>query len=249
MSTAVALFMQKPTWDLMKDQAAVLFKSGLLPSSITKVEAAIAIIIKGYELGIPPMQAFAHISIVNGRPTISAELMLALIYQRMPYAVISFKKIASDGCVILAARSKDHALTEFTFTIENAENAKLTGKDNWKNYPKAMCKARTIADMARTIFPDVLMGCSYTREELSPDDPFIDIEAMESKPADSNSEKESLIQEIELLVTLVQDETIRQTILETLEKGSASDIDWFKDVRERVQGVIEKQKSNDSETK
>src|SRR3990167_11444143 len=202
----------------------------MLPSSIIKPEAAIAIMLKGHELGIPPMQAFAHISVVNGRPTISAELMLAIIYRDCPQAVISFKKIANEGCIILAARSEKHALTEFAFSIEDAATAKLIIKDNWQNYPRAMCKARTIADMGRTIFADYLMGCSHTREELNPDEPLtIDLEPINSNLL--SDPKDQIIEEIKLLTQIMRDEEKKNLILETVEKNeNTASLKWFENV-------------------
>jgi hypothetical protein len=58
-----------------------LVKSGLLPQSIKTPEAAVVIILKGRELGIPPMEALNSISVIQGKPTVSPQLMLALIYR------------------------------------------------------------------------------------------------------------------------------------------------------------------------
>jgi hypothetical protein len=57
----------------------MLVRSRMIPSSINSPEAAAAIIMKGHELGIGPMQAFDSISVIQGKPTISPQLMLALI--------------------------------------------------------------------------------------------------------------------------------------------------------------------------
>lgn len=152
-------------WNMIKEQASILVRSGMLPSSVTKPEAAVAIMMKGVELNIPPMQAFSHIHIIKGKPTISAELMLALIYRMFPNAEIDFQTYENDICEILAARP-GRQQKKFAFTIEDAKLAQLTSKDTWRMYPRAMCRSRAIAEMARTVFPDALMGCSYTPEEL-----------------------------------------------------------------------------------
>jgi hypothetical protein len=68
----------------MKELGAMAIKSGFLPTSINTPEKAVIIILKGRELGIPPMQAFSSIAVVNGKPTMSAELMLSLIYRCVP---------------------------------------------------------------------------------------------------------------------------------------------------------------------
>ena len=56
--------------------------------------------------------------------------------------------------------------SKFSYTIEEAKQAGLLGKDSWKNYPAAMLRARAVSIVARAVFPDSIMGCSYIHEEL-----------------------------------------------------------------------------------
>lgn len=157
--------LDKQTWDVVREQATVLFKSRLLPQSIDSPEKAIAIILKGSELGIPPMLAFSHLNIIKGKPTISSELMLALIYKNLPGVTINFIRIDNTGCEIEASRP-GCSLNAFKFTQEDAKSAQLLEKEVWKLYPRSMYRSRCISEMARSIFPDIIMGCSYTAEEL-----------------------------------------------------------------------------------
>src|SRR5690606_3978016 len=53
------------------------------------------------------------------------------------------------------------------WTMERAERAGLAGKDVWKKYGEAMCKARAISEVCREGAEDALMGVHYTPEELS----------------------------------------------------------------------------------
>jgi hypothetical protein len=152
-------------WTMMKDQAALLIESGFLPSSIRKPAQAIAIMLKGREMGIPPMQAFAHIHIINGKPCISAELMMALIFKHVPGARIHIQETTADICRI-AVNRPGHPATMFTFSMEDARKADLLGKSVWKQYTRAMLRSRCVSEMARAVFPDALMGCSYTPEEM-----------------------------------------------------------------------------------
>lgn len=156
-------------WRIMKELSTDLLKSGFLPKSIRTPEQAIAIMLKGKELGIPPMQALSQISIVQGKPTLEAQLMLSQIYKKVPGAKIEFSTMNASECVILAARSSDDTMTEFSFTMEDAKLMGLAGKDNWKKMPKVMLKWRCVSEMARTMFPDALSGAAYTVEEMSPD--------------------------------------------------------------------------------
>ncbi len=161
----IGVFPTPAEWGMIKEQASLLVKSGMLPTGIKTPEAAIAIALKGRELGIPMMQAFAHIHIINGKPTISAELMLALIHRNCPGAVIDYLENTDQRCTIEARRPGGKTAT-FGFSMEDARKADLANKGPWKSYPGAMLRARTIAIVARALFPDAIMGCSYTPEEL-----------------------------------------------------------------------------------
>jgi hypothetical protein len=164
----VSLFPTDSEWLALKDQATTVVKSGLLPSAIKTAEQAIAIALKGRELGIPVMQAFAHIHIIQGKPTISAELMLSLIFRNCPGAVVDYVETDDLRCVIQAKRPNGSAV-RFSFSMEDAKKAGLLSKDSWSKYPGAMLRARAIAIMARALFPDAINGCSYTPEELGAD--------------------------------------------------------------------------------
>ena len=164
--TALSVLPSANDWAQLKEIGATALKSGLLPSSVKTPEAAAIIALKGWELGLKPLVSFAYISVVNGRPTCAAELMLAEIRRVYPKAIVKITKSTDAECVIQAKRPEEEALTEFKWTIEDARKAGLLGKDNWKNYPADMLFARTVTRMKRRLFPEVLMGVDYVPEEL-----------------------------------------------------------------------------------
>lgn len=186
---------------ILKEIATMAHKSGLLPSSIRSAEQAIIISLKGRELGIPPMQAFAHINIISGKPTMSSELMLAQIFKCIPKATINYISTNNTECIIEACRPNCKP-SIFSFKKEDAEKAGLLTKDTWKKYPDAMFRARAISAMARALFPDALMGVSYTAEELGCE---IDIDengneiikdvtpAKKEEPKQENTEKPKML--------------------------------------------------------
>jgi len=51
-----------------------------------------------------------------------------------------------------------------SWTIEQAKKANLTGKDNWKNYPRAMLRARVIAEGVRAVYPAAIGGMMVAEE-------------------------------------------------------------------------------------
>lgn len=53
-----------------------------------------------------------------------------------------------------------------SWTFEQARKAGLTGKDNWKNYPRAMLRARCIAEGIRAVYPAALGGMLVAEEAM-----------------------------------------------------------------------------------
>lgn len=153
------------TYESMKDQAETLVKSGFLPATIKTAEQAMAVAIKGVEVGLPMMQSFSHINVIGGKPAISAEGMNFLIRKNCPAAKIDILERTAEKCRIRAARPNSEPV-EFEFSMDDAKRAELLANKTWQKYPKSMLFARCFSDMARTLFPDCIGGISYTPEEL-----------------------------------------------------------------------------------
>jgi|LSQX01.3.fsa_nt_gb hypothetical protein len=150
------------TFDEMMKQADVLVKSGLLPQEVKTPAAAVAIMLTGRELAIPPMQAFRSIYVVKGKPTLSAQLMAALI--RRAGHVYTVLESTNERCVI-EFRRRDGGTYQHEFTAADAKRAGLGGAQ-WQSYPKAMLFSRCMSAGARVAMPDVLAGM-YTPEEIA----------------------------------------------------------------------------------
>lgn len=151
-------------WQAMREQAKALVASKFLPKAVDTPEKAIAVMMTGRELGIGPMQALRCVHIIDGKPTLAAELIAALVLRRVPGAVLEVAESTNERCVIVAARP-GRPERQFAFTMDDAKAAGLTGKDNWKRYPRAMLRSRAITEAARAVFPDATMGL-YDPDEL-----------------------------------------------------------------------------------
>lgn len=167
MSNAIALLPSHQEFQTLKEICSLAIKSGYLPSQINTPEKAVIIALKGRELGVAPMVAFAHINVISGKPCMSSELMLSQIYRYFPKTKMTFLENTHEKCIIEIFRNNNK--NTFSFTIQDAQQAGLLNKDPWKKYPQAMLQARCIAKMARALFPDALNGVSYTPEELGAD--------------------------------------------------------------------------------
>jgi len=158
------LFPSEQELSTLKDMAGTFVKSGLLPSSVNTPEKAILIMLKGRELGLPPLQALSGLHVIEGKPGLSSETMLAMIYKQVPGAQIQFVRSDTKGCEIDAARPGGKP-QKFSFSEQDAQRAGLLGKQNWQKYPQSMYRARCISAMARAVFPDAIQNC-HTPEEL-----------------------------------------------------------------------------------
>lgn len=137
----------------------MLVKTKFLPQSIDTPEKAVAIMMKGRELGIPPMYALSNIVIVNGKPTCSAELMLALIRRDHGPGAIRVKESTNESCTVEWRTPGWEGTQEYSFTIQDAKQAGLLGKGGpWVQYTAAMLRARCISAVCRMAFPETIAG-------------------------------------------------------------------------------------------
>jgi hypothetical protein len=147
-------------------QAEFFVKSGFMPRHFDTVPKVYAAITLGQELGLAPWAALNNIFVIGGKPSINANLMLSLI--QSSGLLSAFEVDANDARAIVTMGRKGVGTYVSTFSLDDAKRAQLTTGSNahmWTKYPKAMLKARAIADCARTLFADVLLGM-YTPEEL-----------------------------------------------------------------------------------
>lgn len=158
--------LDRDTLRTQMDAAMRYVQSGLLPSSIKTPQQALVIMQVGREIGVPPTYALRNIHVVNGRPVISAELLMALIRRTYGAASIRVAKTSSEACVIQYREQGWDGVSEYEFNLEDAKRAGLLGKGGpWQQYPAAMLRARAISAVARMAFPEAIAGL-YTPEEM-----------------------------------------------------------------------------------
>lgn len=180
-------------WQVMKEQAAMLLKSNFLPESIKTSEQAIAIMMKGKEIGMQPMQALGQINIIKGKPCISAEGMLALVFKCYPGTKLDYIENDDKICVIEVTKPGG-SVNSFTFSFEDAVKAGITGNPTWGKYRRAMLRSRCISEMCRSMFPDAIQGCSYTPDEIKEQE-YIEIsppQLQSVKPIDLSPQQQSI---------------------------------------------------------
>lgn len=125
--------------------------------------AVLAAILFGREVGLSPIAALQSLYSVDGRVGTYADMQRALVLSAgHEYRIVEQN---ASRCVIEGRRKDQDEWQRFSFTIQEARDAGLTSKSNWKNYAPDMLLARATARMCRAIFPDAVHGMS-TAEEL-----------------------------------------------------------------------------------
>ena len=120
--------------------------------------------------GLHPAIAARDYHVISGRPALKADSMLAR-FQAAGGKVVW--NAYSDSAVSGTFSHPAGGSATVEWTIQQAKAAGLTSKDVWRQYPRAMLRARVISEGIRTVYPGVSVGV-YTPEE---------IQDMDSKPA------------------------------------------------------------------
>ena len=112
--------------------------------------------------GLHPAKAAERYHIIQGRPAMRSEAMLASFQESG--GKVRWVKRTDTECKLWLSHPNGGEL-EVTWNMERAQKAGLTGKQNWKQYPVAMLSARCVSEGVRALYPACLCGM-YTPEEV-----------------------------------------------------------------------------------
>lgn len=141
--------------------ARVFAKSGLLLGAKTEEQTMTLMLVAQAE-GRHPASVAADYHIIQGRPTLKSEAMLARFQQaggKVEWHDHSNEKVSGTF-----SHPQGGSL-RIDWDMARAKSAGLGTKDNWRQYPRQMLRARVISEAVRAVFPAVLNGM-YTPEEI-----------------------------------------------------------------------------------
>jgi hypothetical protein len=167
-------------FDTIQRTATALYNSGYFKDAGSQAQAIVKVM-AGAELGLPPFASMAGIHIVQGKPVLGSNVVATLVKNdpRYDYRV----KVSTDTECVLTWYEDGKVVGESSFTMVEAQNAGLTGKAVWKQYPSDLLFARAVTRGARRFAPGVFGGSPvYTPEELNVDvdeDGYIEGEVVE----------------------------------------------------------------------
>ncbi len=153
-------------WRIAKALAA----SGMF-KDVKQAEQAFGKMVVGRDLGLTPAQSMTGLYIVEGKPQVAAPLLGHFIRSTPGYDY-EVTEISDEACTIVF-RVEGKKDKESRFTKEDAEKAKLTGKDVWQKYPRNMLFARAMSNGAKWFVPETMGGLPvYVEGEIeAPADP------------------------------------------------------------------------------
>lgn len=140
--------------------ATAVAKSGLF--GIKTPEQGVALMLIAQAEGLHPAIAARDYHVIQGRPALKTDAMMARFQQAG--GKVEWKVYTDDEVTGVFSHPAGGSLT-VTWTLSQAKRIGLAGKDNWKNYPRAMLRARCISEGIRSVYPGCVVGV-YTPEEV-----------------------------------------------------------------------------------
>ncbi len=152
------------TMDDAERAARAMAASGFFADS-KEASQALVKVLAGHEMGFGPFASMTGVHVIQGKPTVGANLMAAAVKRsgRYDYRVT---RLDDTGCE-LVFYDGGREVGRSAFTAEDAGKAQVGGKDNWKKFPRNMYFARAMSNGVRWYCPDVFGGTTaYTPDEL-----------------------------------------------------------------------------------
>lgn len=184
----------------MQNMAESIAKSGLFGMKDTNQVLALMAVAQAE--GLHPATAARDYHVIQGRPALKADAMLARFQQaggKVDWKVYTDKEVTG-----IFAHPNGGSL-ELTWTIKQAQDIGLVKPGSgWQKYPRAMLRSRCISEGIRTVYPGCVVG-TYTPEEVEEFEPPKEryMGSVETtKTVTITDLKEDLIQPNELLYKL-----------------------------------------------
>ena len=125
-------------------------------------QEALAIMLLCQGEGLHPAIAMRDYHVIQGRPALKADAMLARFQQAGGFVKWD---VYTDEEVTGTFSHPSGGSLSVTWLLSHAKKIGIASKDNWKNYPRAMLRARCISEGIRAVYPGCVVGV-YTPEEV-----------------------------------------------------------------------------------
>jgi 5'-3' exonuclease len=137
--------------------AQLLFKARLFGAYGTP-EAVLSTVLSGRELGLSAMASLRAFHIVEGKPTMAADALRALVLKSGKAKYFRCTERTAERATFETQRGDDPPFS-LSYTVAEAQVAGVVKPNSgWVKHSADMCIARASAKLARLIYPDVCAG-------------------------------------------------------------------------------------------
>ena len=143
----------------MQTMAAALAQSGLF--GVKNTTQALALMLVAQAEGQHPATIAQDYDLIQGRAARKTHSVLARFQQAG--GSVQWHELTDTKASATFSHPQGGSL-RMDWTFDQAKKAGLTGKDNWKNYPRAMLRARCIAEGVRAVYPGAIGGMLVAEE-------------------------------------------------------------------------------------
>lgn len=143
----------------VQSMAEAMARSGLFGMKTS--DQALALMLVAQAEGQHPATIAQDYDIIQGRAARKTHSVLARF--QAAGGKVEWQELTETAAVAVFSHPQGGSL-RMAWSIEQARKAGLTNKDNWKNYPRAMLRARCIAEGVRAVYPGAIGGLLVSEE-------------------------------------------------------------------------------------
>jgi hypothetical protein len=155
--------------------AKMMANTDMIPKDYRGKPANIMVAVQmGAEIGLKPLQSLQNIAVINGRPSVWGDSLIALVLANpLCEGVTEYflnkkgeKTVGEDyETAVCVVKRKGQDKETRTFSFADAAKAGLKGKAGpWSQYTKRMLQMRARGFALRDVFPDILKGLQVAEE-------------------------------------------------------------------------------------
>lgn len=129
-------------------------------------------------MNLSPLQVMQNLHIIHGRPSWSSQFIIALINGCGRFEPLQYKVTGKGddlACMCIAKEISTGAELEgptVTMAMAKAEGWATKGGSKWRTMPDLMIRYRAASMWGRLYIPDLLVGISYSQEEVMDIEPI-----------------------------------------------------------------------------
>lgn len=156
--------------------ASLVGKGDLFPAWRGKADQALLVMYVGQSLGLNWVYSLTNITVINGRPVVWGDAMMALCQRStcMEYCHETFNEQTMTA--VCEVKRVGRLSQTRQFSKADAERAGLWNRGPWRSYPQRMLQMRARGFALRDVFADVLQGIGMAEEvqDYEVDQPSVD---------------------------------------------------------------------------